>query len=187
MASVARLHQELALETHGEVVALDRYMTKVSALFAAASLPNVEVRSTFDQLLVVSTIATALAAIANEFVSNSYKHAFPDGRRGAVTLTGRALPSGDYTLELSDNGVGARGHEVRVAQGLGLRIIEAAAAQLGGELRASSDGTGYAMVVDIPAARLNAPVDGPGAAEAMPALTHIAAAPAQAASSDPRR
>jgi two-component sensor histidine kinase len=93
--------------------------------------------------------ALPMALIVSEFASNSLKHAFPDDRSGAITITGRP-EAGGYLLTLSDNGVGARGEEV--ATGLGMQVIAATAAQIGAEIRDERQpAEGFRLSLSLPA------------------------------------
>ncbi|EWY36127.1 hypothetical protein N825_29670 [Skermanella stibiiresistens SB22] len=76
--------------------------------------------------------AIPLGLIANELVSNAYKHAFPasgsgSGRSGGTVRVGlRADPTGAL-LSVSDDGVGMSGQ----GQGLGLRLVKGLLGQIG--------------------------------------------------------
>ena len=72
-------------------------------------------------------VMTALGLVVAELVTNSYDHAFPDGK-GATTVSVCRAP-GDVdigTLTVSDNGKGYNGHSENKRQGVGLvrRLIE---------------------------------------------------------------
>jgi two-component sensor histidine kinase len=88
--------------------------------------------------------AVAIGLIVNEFVTNSFKHAFDaDGGRLCVTL---ARDRGQLSLTLADDGRGLP-HEQR-AGGLGLRIIPALVEQLEGSLE-WRNGTGTTLAVSL--------------------------------------
>ena len=44
--------------------------------------------------------------IINELVSNSLKHAFPQGRKGEIRVTFRSIGEGELSVNVSDNGIG---------------------------------------------------------------------------------
>ncbi len=83
--------------------------------------------------------AMPLALIVNELVSNSLKHAFPEGRRGRILVSMRE--EGDsWLLEVEDDGVGIPAHIEAEAgaqgrgQGVGTELVQALAGQLRGAL-----------------------------------------------------
>jgi PAS domain S-box-containing protein len=84
--------------------------------------------------------AIPIALIVNELVSNSFKHAFPDGRPGKVGLVMSACGD-DWLIEVSDDGIGldaprAPGRE----KGIGTELVQALAAQLRGKVSSSTEG-----------------------------------------------
>lgn len=154
ISSVALLHQELYTSSIGENVQLDSYMGKLSSLFAAAAPKTVAVEVEFAAAVATIEQASALAAIANEFATNSFKHAFPDGRDGVVSIVGRSDGQGLVTVTMRDDGVGiAVGATPR---GLGMRIIEASAAQMGATLSFGPAGLGFALTLMFPIVRPHA-------------------------------
>lgn len=72
--------------------------------------------------------------IVNELLSNSLKHAFPDNRRGIMTLYFR--PAGkDLMLRFSDDGIGLpAGMDFRNTDSLGLQLITTLTNQLNGRV-----------------------------------------------------
>ena len=77
--------------------------------------------------------------IVNELVSNSLKHAFPDGRSGVVAVSLQPDEIGRWCLRVSDDGVGyvATPHTSRSS--LGLSLVETLTAQLGGTITVSTE------------------------------------------------
>lgn len=73
--------------------------------------------------------------IINELVSNSFKHAFPDGRSGEVRIDLSSVDDG-FMLVVSDNGVGIRGGpDIRTSKTLGFRLIETLVRQIHGKIK----------------------------------------------------
>ena len=83
--------------------------------------------------------------IINELVSNALRHAYPDGRRGALSVTLIHNSDATHTLTVKDDGVGLPDDIVLppVAT-LGLALVETLSRQLGGTL--SIDRTGGTAV-----------------------------------------
>ena len=51
-------------------------------------------------------IAIPVGLLLNELVSNSLKHAFPDGKQGTITVEFRSHPENKYDLSFRDDGIG---------------------------------------------------------------------------------
>ena len=98
--------------------------------------------------------AIPCALIVNELVSNSLKHAFPDGQRGEVRITVRAADP-DFQLEVSDTGIGLPPDlDFRSVTTLGLQLVVSLTKQLDGTLElGGGNGTTF---------RIRFPYDPPG-------------------------
>jgi two-component sensor histidine kinase/ABC-type nitrate/sulfonate/bicarbonate transport system substrate-binding protein len=91
--------------------------------------------------------AIPLGLIVSELVMNSMKHAFGGRPLGRIEIEmERAGPS--YLLRASDDGTG-RTTEERGRPGIGLRLIEALCAQLGGSMR-EEPGPGRRVSISFP-------------------------------------
>lgn len=99
---------------------------------------------------VVRDQAVALGLIANEFLTNSLKHAFPEDRTGTVNLELARTDDAQLRVRLADDGVGMTPRTGEGSgRGLGLDIIGALAQQLRGSLTWTADG-GTALIVTFP-------------------------------------
>jgi PAS domain S-box-containing protein len=83
--------------------------------------------------------------IINELMSNAIKHAFPDGRKGAITVELRKKGESAYLLRISDNGRGLpQGLGIKNPGSLGLRLVSVLVGQIDGSLEVNtSEGTSY--------------------------------------------
>jgi two-component sensor histidine kinase len=93
-------------------------------------------------------MVTALGIVVTELVSNSYDHAFPNGK-GSITVSVRRSTGNaeTATLIISDNGTGFKAQAESKRHGLGLvrRLVE----QVGGTVTTKSD-FGTVWIVDFP-------------------------------------
>jgi PAS domain S-box-containing protein len=73
--------------------------------------------------------------IVNELISNALKHAFPDERRGKITIDLASDPHGEVVLSVSDDGIGIPDElDLANATTLGLQLVSLLADQLGAKL-----------------------------------------------------
>jgi two-component system, sensor histidine kinase PdtaS len=87
-----------------------------------------------DQTLDVER-AIPCALILNELITNAFKHAFPPGRAGTVSVALREARPGHVVLSVADDGVGISPEvDLDASACLGWRLIEALAEQLGAAL-----------------------------------------------------
>ncbi|MBU1324168.1 MAG: sensor histidine kinase [Alphaproteobacteria bacterium] len=87
-----------------------------------------------------------LAVILHELLTNATKHAFPEGRGGALAVAFSATRSG-LSLVVRDTGVGA----AEPRKGDGLSLIEGLVARQDGSLALeTSPGAGFAVRIGLP-------------------------------------
>ncbi|HYO80625.1 MAG TPA: PAS domain S-box protein [Bryobacteraceae bacterium] len=87
--------------------------------------------------------------IVNELVTNSFKHAFPNGRSGRVDVFLKC-ERGKCVLQVSDDGVGVPSHvNFEEMNSLGLTLVSVLAKQLGGDLRVQGT-AGTQVSVEFP-------------------------------------
>lgn len=85
--------------------------------------------------------------IINELISNSLKHAFKDGRKGVITIAMTQGGTHDYTMIISDNGVGfPRDVDFKKTSSLGLQLVNNLVLQLEGDISLDcSSGSTFTM------------------------------------------
>lgn len=95
-------------------------------------------------------LVVPLGLIVGEAVTNAFKHAFPEDRRGRVRVELRADGAGLMRLLVEDDGVGMSAE--RRTGSLGLRLIEMFAKQVKGRaaMEVGRGGQGTAVVVTFP-------------------------------------
>lgn len=89
--------------------------------------------------------------IINELISNSLKHAFPDGRKGEITVTCHADHEGMVTVEVRDTGVGLpRGLDLLDTETLGLQIVAMLVRQLRGSIEMRNEnGASFVLTFNV--------------------------------------
>ena len=91
--------------------------------------------------------AIPIGLIVNELVTNAVKYAFPGETRGTILVTLKRLP-GELRLTVADDGQGLDSR--RSGSGLGGRLVEGFAHQLGGQVERESDSHGTTVRVILP-------------------------------------
>jgi two-component sensor histidine kinase len=78
--------------------------------------------------------------LITELLSNAYKHAFADGRKGIITISMEQVGE-QYVLSVADDGVGMpAGLDYRQSTSLGLQLVSALVSQLNGTLEIEQEG-----------------------------------------------
>lgn len=88
--------------------------------------------------------------ILTELVSNSLKHAFPEGRRGKIAIDLHPSEDGLFKLTVQDNGVGLpAGFDLENPRTLGYKLVRDLTRQLDGKITCSNH-HGAAVTVSFP-------------------------------------
>ncbi|MFW6260465.1 MAG: sensor histidine kinase, partial [Spirochaetota bacterium] len=90
-----------------------------------------------------------LGILVHELITNSVKHAFPDGRGGTVRVSLAAADGSTATLSVSDDGAGFD-PENAPRDGLGLTLVEGLAEQMGGHASIDSGPEGTVATITFP-------------------------------------
>jgi two-component sensor histidine kinase len=110
---------------------------------------QIELTVSVDDVPLGIDAAVPCGLIVNELVSNSLKHAFPEGREGTISIElSRREDAGDYVLTVGDDGIGfPAGLDFRHTESLGLQLVSALVDQLEGTVRLdTSAGTRFEIV-----------------------------------------
>jgi two-component sensor histidine kinase len=133
--SVAALERQLAESPAGDVD-LGAYFTALRDSIAASMIDDPEQIS----LVVVggageigARASVSLGLIVTELVINALKHAFPNGRCGKIVVA-YELHGPNWSLSVSDDGVGVPTDPALVRTGLGTSIVQALAKQLAADV-----------------------------------------------------
>lgn len=91
--------------------------------------------------------AMPLGLIVNELVTNAIKYAFPGEPKGTITVTLKRF-AGELRLTVADDGQGA--DPQRADSGLGSRLVDSFARQLGGHVEQVSNSKGTTVCLMLP-------------------------------------
>lgn len=84
--------------------------------------------------------AVPCGIIVNELITNAFKHAFRNGRRGRLSISFMKEDDGRRRLVVGDDGPGTRGDIINSAeQSLGIQIVTALTRQLNGTISINGD------------------------------------------------
>lgn len=87
-----------------------------------------------EEVMLDINTSIPLGLIVNELISNSLKHAFPEGREGYIKVKFYQKDN-EYVVEVTDNGVGVpEDLDLAKTNSLGMQIINSLTEQINGEL-----------------------------------------------------
>lgn len=140
--SMALIHEKLYQTTDLKRIDFGEYLKSLSTeLFRTYSDGSNNIKMNFDveDHKMDINISIPLGLIVNELMSNSLKHAFPEGKDGLIELKFYE-ENGKHVLMVSDNGKGLPDDfKIENADSLGLRIVNSLVDQIRGDVE--MDGT----------------------------------------------
>jgi two-component sensor histidine kinase len=129
--SVAALQRQLSAARDGDVE-LRPYFTTLCDSIGASMIRDhnqLSLDVTVDESTTTADVSVSLGLIVTELVINALKHAFPGDRTGKIKV-GYHSNGPNWTLSVTDNGVGMDADAITTKPSLGTSIIEALARQL---------------------------------------------------------
>jgi two-component sensor histidine kinase len=143
LMSIAAVQSQLSQSGLGEVD-LRSYFTQLCKSLAASmiydpELLSIEVKA--DDTRSGSEVSMSLGLIVTELVINSLKHAFPGNPKGKITVNYKSNGP-DWTLSVTDDGVGMPASAADAKPGLGTNIVESLAKRLEAEVQVTNANPG---------------------------------------------
>ncbi|MDO8877273.1 MAG: histidine kinase dimerization/phosphoacceptor domain -containing protein [Pseudolabrys sp.] len=144
VGAVARVHRHLLDEKNAAYVSALAYITRLSE--DLADILGVPVAVTGDEAQLTTKTIQSVGLLLNELVTNAAKHG-----AGKISVSFVATKS-ECKLSVCDEGKGLPpGFDFTAQKGMGMKIIDVLATQLGGGvLTASNNGRGACLVVTFP-------------------------------------
>ncbi|MCY0096246.1 histidine kinase dimerization/phosphoacceptor domain -containing protein [Hoeflea ulvae] len=147
--AVATLHEYLYKTDAGSNVDLGVYLRNIVDYLGETTPSNVTMEYAPVSVEVGSQQAVSVGTLVNEFVANSYKHAFPDQRAGVVRIELENPAPGTVRVTCSDNGTGMPPDIDSRSGGLGMKIAEIACMELRCELELKIAAQGVTAVIEF--------------------------------------
>jgi len=147
---VASVHDSLQLSRHAGLIDMAEYLGGLGRSLGRAltDLQPVTVSVHAERVCLRAEKGLAAGLIVNELVTNAFKHAFPSGAPGHVTIRLKRLAQG-LELSITDDGIGCTD---AVPTGFGTRLVVLLAAQLGGLPKWEPGRPGCRVSISFPAA-----------------------------------
>lgn len=152
---MALVHERLYRSGDLSHIDMEEYIQFLTSnLFKFYGFPQSQVTRSVHASGVILDINTAipLGLICNELISNSLKYAFPDGRKGEISVAALSRPDSSMVVTVRDNGLGMpEGMDWQNADSLGLKLVNLFTDQLNGQISMRQDG-GTIWEITIPRA-----------------------------------
>jgi len=149
MHAISLVHQKLYQEEHVSTVEMAEYINDLVHYLHESFDANelIVFKQDVEPLYLDVSQAIPLGLIVTEAVVNALKHAFPNGRRGVVSIDLRRDGDDHLLLKMSDNGVGLPARfESTASHSLGLDLMRGLAKQLNGSFHIETNNGVYITV-----------------------------------------
>jgi len=137
--SIALMHEKLAAYKDTAVIDFASYVHNLTARLMRSyeiDRDRIILRINTDQTFLDVKTAIPCGLIISELISNSLKYAFPEGKKGKITLIFRKEGRNRHALIVSDNGKGfPKDLDYQNPESLGMQIINDLVTQLQGTIR----------------------------------------------------
>ena len=151
---LGRMHERLQRANQAAVVDMREFINALceDVRSARIGLRPISLKVSAEDHLLPQERAVPVGLILNELLTNAFKYAFPNDRRGAIKVEFRK-ESDSYFLAVADDGVGmsSRPAAEQKGSGLGQRLIRSMVGQLDGSLTAEPAEAGSIVSIRFPA------------------------------------
>jgi two-component sensor histidine kinase len=115
---------------------------------------RVRVEKEMDRIELAIDTAIPCGLIANELVSNCFRHAFPENRRGVVQIGLKRTGPFSFDLSVCDNGIGLPAEfDIENTHSFGFRLVQSLMKQLNGSMVVNGN-RGAAFHMSFPEIRM---------------------------------
>jgi PAS domain S-box-containing protein len=140
--AMSMVHERLYQMPNVSALPLGDYLSDMfgGAIQAYSLAPSqVQLKLDVEDIRLPLDRAVPFALLANELLSNSFKHAFPGERRGTIAVSVHRT-DGAVHMAIEDDGVGLPPNfDIAASNSMGLKLAVNLAHQLGGRLEFTSD------------------------------------------------
>ena len=148
LMSVASMQKQLATSSVDDVE-LRPYFTALCESIGASMIRDhnqLTLDVTVDESVTTADVSVSLGLIVTELVINALKHAFPDDRHGKIKVDYQSRGP-NWTLSVTDNGVGMPADAEAAKPGIGSSIVQALTKQLKAVIKVTDANPGTAVSV----------------------------------------
>jgi two-component sensor histidine kinase len=151
--AMALVHEKLYLSKDLSSIEFSEYLESLAlhlSHFFQVDPHLIRLKMNMEKIFMNISTAIPCGLIVNELVSNSLKHAFPEGRGGELRIELRRTGAHKFLLIVGDSGIGfPAGLDFRSTDTLGMQIVTMLVDQLDGHIELDrQDGTSFRIAFE---------------------------------------
>jgi len=139
--SMSLLHKKLYQSENVVAVSMDIYIQELIEYFKQSFDIGNKIRFIFDiqPIELDSARAVPVGLILNEAIVNAIKHAFPENRKGTISVSLHLTAENRILLKIIDDGIGVSKDFESNNASLGMKLIKGFSGELNGKLKFETD------------------------------------------------
>ena len=141
--TMALVHEKLFASENYDTIRFDEYILNLIAYIRESFETDriLDFKLNISQIELHFSYGQPLGMIISEAVTNAIKYAFPDGRRGIVSLYLTVDPDEKIVLTIQDNGIGfPEDKPIQKTSSMGMNLIMGLCQEIDGTLKTYNDG-----------------------------------------------
>lgn len=132
--AMSLVHSNLYQFLDFDEVNINKYVKELSENIAETYYnPNVSFDFDIPDIPIDIDIILPLGLVINESMTNSFKYAFPEGKKGSIIVHFKELED-SYKIIIGDNGVGCKEEDLKSSNGIGNIVIQSLISQIDAEI-----------------------------------------------------
>jgi PAS domain S-box-containing protein len=150
--SMALIHEKLYQSRDLARIDFGEYIRNLAGnLFRTYNVRSVALETDVEDIHFGVDTAIPCGLIINELISNSLKHAFPNGMSGRLFIGMHHAGTNMYRLRVKDDGIGfPENVSFQATESLGLQLVMTLTQQLHGEIELDKDhGTSFSIIFEV--------------------------------------
>ena len=151
--SMALIHEKLYRQNNLSMVNFTEYLSDLASSLAYSygiETSHIEFKLNTQQVFLNIDLAVSLGLCVTELITNCFKYAFPDRRRGEICLDLNFYDNHKMILSIKDNGIGLPdSFDFKKKDSLGLKLVSSLVEQHHGLLKIDTNGA-TAFILEIP-------------------------------------
>ena len=111
---------------------------------------EIEINSDIEDVILSMDVSSCCGMIMMELMTNILKYAFPNKRKGRVTISVSIDEENQCTMSVHDNGIGFPDLNLLAGESIGMQLISSLAEQLNGKINMTNeDGAKFELVFSV--------------------------------------
>ena len=136
--SMALIHDKFYHSKNFAKIELAQYIQDLALLIFRShgvKPDSIRLNAELEEIQLDIDRAIPFGLMANELLTNSLKHAFPDGKKGEIQISLRPIGQGKFEFVVSDNGVGfPKDLDFHATHSLGMQLVNTLVEQIEGTI-----------------------------------------------------